>query len=92
MNRKIEILHMLDGARCAKGLTVIIDVFRAFSMECYLYNAGVTEIRPVGSIEDALHGGAVIRHAYSAVNGAGKSVTVLTSGILRMPRCKWHLS
>ncbi|SCP99363.1 2-phosphosulfolactate phosphatase [Anaerobium acetethylicum] len=33
---KIEILQLLDGARQAKGLTVIIDVFRAFSLECYI--------------------------------------------------------
>ena len=32
----IQILHLLDGAKAATGLTVIIDVFRAFSFECYL--------------------------------------------------------
>ena len=32
----IQILEMIEGARQAKGLTVIIDVFRAFSLECYL--------------------------------------------------------
>ncbi len=49
-----SILHLLDGARQAKGLTVIIDVFRAFSLECYLYDLGALLVRPVGSIEDAL--------------------------------------
>ncbi len=29
----IEVLHMIDGAKKAKGMTVIIDVFRAFSVE-----------------------------------------------------------
>ena len=48
----IEICHLIDGARQADGLTVIIDVFRAFSMECWLYALGAKEIRPVGSIED----------------------------------------
>ena len=49
---KIKIDHLIDGARHAEGLAVIIDVFRAFSMECWLYALGAEEIRPVGSIED----------------------------------------
>lgn len=50
---KIHRLHLIDGAKKAKGLTVIIDVFRAFSLECCLYDMGVKEIRPVGTIEEA---------------------------------------
>lgn len=50
---KINILHLIEGAKQAQGLTVIIDVFRAFSLECYLYDMGVKEIRPIGSVEDA---------------------------------------
>jgi 2-phosphosulfolactate phosphatase len=50
---KIKILHLLAGARKAKGLTVIIDVFRAFSVACYLFNNGVKKIIPVGDIEVA---------------------------------------
>ena len=49
---KIEITQLIEGAKQAKGLAVIIDVFRAFSMECYLYASGAEEIRPVGSIEE----------------------------------------
>ena len=49
---EIEIFHLIEGAKQAEGLTVIIDVFRAFSMECYLYAAGAREVRPVGSVED----------------------------------------
>lgn len=52
---KINILHLIEGAKEAKGLTVIIDVFRAFSLECYLHDMGVKEIRPVGAIEEAEH-------------------------------------
>ena len=48
----IETYHLIEGARQADGLAVIIDVFRAFSLECYLFAAGAGEIRPVGSIED----------------------------------------
>lgn len=50
---KIQILHLLEGARKAEGLTVIIDVFRAFSVECYLYSLGADMVRPVGTIEEA---------------------------------------
>lgn len=50
---KINILHLIEGAKHAEGLAVIIDVFRAFSLECYLYDMGVKEIRPVGTIEEA---------------------------------------
>lgn len=49
---KIKILHMLEGAKNARGLTVVIDVFRAFSMECFLYDLGAAAVRPVGSIEE----------------------------------------
>ncbi len=49
----INILHLIEGAKQAKGLTVIIDVFRAFSLECYLYDMQVKQIRPVGTIEEA---------------------------------------
>lgn len=49
----INMLQLLEGAKQAKGLTVIIDVFRAFSLECYLYDMDVKLIRPVGTIEEA---------------------------------------
>ena len=34
---EIRILELIEGAKKAEGVTVIIDVFRAFSLECYLY-------------------------------------------------------
>ncbi|MCI8327216.1 MAG: 2-phosphosulfolactate phosphatase [Lachnospiraceae bacterium] len=49
----VNILHFIEGAKQAMGLTVIIDVFRAFSLECYLYDMNVKQIRPVGTIEEA---------------------------------------
>ena len=49
----IDIFHLIEGAKQADGLVVVIDVFRAFSMECWLYALGAQEIRPVGSIADA---------------------------------------
>ena len=51
---EIRINHLIEGARQAEGLVVIIDVFRAFSLECWLFAMGAREIRPVGAVEDAL--------------------------------------
>ena len=50
---KISILHLLEGARKSEGLTVIIDVFRAFSTECYIFDKGADRILPVGDVEQA---------------------------------------
>ena len=44
---KINILQLIDGAKQAKGLTVIIDVFRAFTVEAYLMNNNAKTIIPV---------------------------------------------
>ena len=49
----IQIDHLIEGAKRARGLTVIIDVFRAFSVESYLVSLGAGAIRPVGSIDRA---------------------------------------
>lgn len=45
---KIEILHMIEGARAARGVAVIIDVFRAFTVEAWLVHNGAARIIPVG--------------------------------------------
>ena len=50
----IGIYHLIEGAKQAEGLAVVIDVFRAFSLECWLYAMGAAEIRPVGGIGEAL--------------------------------------
>ena len=44
----VKILHMIEGAKKATGITVVIDVFRAFSVEAYFFNEGAKEIIPVG--------------------------------------------
>lgn len=49
----VQILQMIEGAKQARGLTVIIDVFRAFSVECYAFSRGAKTILPVGSIDEA---------------------------------------
>lgn len=50
---EIEILQLLEGAKKAQGLTVIIDVFRAFSTACYAFQNGIQRIYPVGDLEKA---------------------------------------
>lgn len=50
---KINILHTIEGAKEAKGLTVIIDVFRAFSVEAYIMNNGAEKLYAVGSEKTA---------------------------------------
>lgn len=50
---EIEILQLTEGAKLAKGLTVVIDVFRAFSTACYVFAAGADKIIPVEHVEEA---------------------------------------
>ena len=49
----IKILHMIEGAKQATGIAVIIDVFRAFTVEAYLMNNGASKIIPVGDVKFA---------------------------------------
>ena len=51
---QIEILDFVEGARNARGVTVVIDVFRAFSVACYAYARGAKRIVPMAGIEEAL--------------------------------------
>lgn len=50
---KIKILDFEAGARAARGVAVVIDVFRAFSIACYAFANGAARIIPVGDIEEA---------------------------------------
>ena len=50
---EIQILQQIEGEKRAKVTAVIIDVFRAFSLECYLMAAGASRILPVGAKETA---------------------------------------
>lgn len=49
----IQILELIEGAGKAEGLTVVIDVLRAFSLECYLFARGAKKILAVGKEETA---------------------------------------
>jgi 2-phosphosulfolactate phosphatase len=50
---KVEVLEFVEGARKARGIAVIIDVFRAFSVACYAYDAGVSSIIATDEVEEA---------------------------------------
>jgi len=50
---KIEILEFVKGASKARGVAVIIDVFRAFSVACYASDAGASRLIATGGIDDA---------------------------------------
>lgn len=47
----VNVVECLSGAQRAKGLVVVIDVFRAFSVACYAVDNGADEYYAVGEIE-----------------------------------------
>jgi len=49
----IKRLSLVEGAREARGLTVIIDVFRAFTTDAFVMANGAETIHPVLTIEEA---------------------------------------
>jgi 2-phosphosulfolactate phosphatase len=51
---QIEVSDFVAGAREARGVAVVIDVFRAFSVACYAYARGAKRIIPVAEIDRAL--------------------------------------
>ena len=50
---RTEIFELLDGARKARGTAVIIDVFRAFSLEPFVLAQNAASLTAVGKIETA---------------------------------------
>jgi len=51
---QIDVLDHVAGARDARGIAVVIDVFRAFSVAAYAFDAGAARVLPVGEISDAI--------------------------------------
>ena len=49
----IDILHLIEGAKQAQGLTVIIDVFRAFTCAPLLFSLGIQKSILVSTPEEA---------------------------------------
>ena len=50
---QISIVDFVAGAQSARGLVVVIDVFRAFSVAAYAFARGAAGIIPVAAIETA---------------------------------------
>ena len=50
---KIEIFEFVSGARKATGVTVIIDVFRAFSVACYTFDSGAVRLIVTDEVQKA---------------------------------------
>src|ERR1035437_6514698 len=50
---KVEILEFVEGAQNAKGVAVIIDVFRAFSVACYAVDSGAVRIIATSEVSEA---------------------------------------
>lgn len=89
---RIEVLDHVDGARSARGIAVVIDVFRAFSVVPHAFDRGAARVLPVGEIADAFElgrrfPGAVLageRHARKLPGfDAGNSPTEIRSLELR---------
>ena len=51
---KINLLSLSEGAKSAKGLTVIIDVYRAFTTQSFAFDRGVNYILNVAETSKAL--------------------------------------
>lgn len=51
---RVEKTDFIEGAKNARGVVVIIDVFRAFSTACYCFKSGAGKIIAVGAVEDAV--------------------------------------
>jgi 2-phosphosulfolactate phosphatase len=51
---RVQVLHLLEGARRAIGLAIIIDVFRAFTLAPCAFARGARELLPVATPEEAL--------------------------------------
>jgi 2-phosphosulfolactate phosphatase len=50
---QIDVVDFIAGARSARGLVVVIDVFRAFSVAAYAFSRGAVASIPVAEIETA---------------------------------------
>ena len=46
--------HLTAGAARAEGVTVVIDVFRAYTFESWAYSRGVERIYPLASLDKAM--------------------------------------
>ena len=49
----VDVLDHVAGARAARGLTVVIDVFRAFATAAYVTDGGAARLLPVAGLDAA---------------------------------------
>ena len=77
----IRILQLVEGARQARGLTVIIDVFRAFTVEAWLSHNHAASILPVGDVQAAL----AYRSTHPGAKNATSRNTSENTRLLKMP-------
>lgn len=49
----ISIIRSVEDAREARGLAVVIDVFRAFTTQAYFFDRGAERIIPVLTLDEA---------------------------------------
>jgi 2-phosphosulfolactate phosphatase len=50
---EIVVSDHVAGAASARGVTVVIDVFRASSLQCYAFSRGAERIFPIAEVEQA---------------------------------------
>lgn len=50
---QIQIEHLKSGALKARGVTVVIDVFRAFTVEAFMFQKGIRKVYPVKTVKEA---------------------------------------
>ena len=65
---KIDILEFVEGAKEARGIAVIIDVFRAFSTACYAFDSGASRVIATGTANSAF----LLQKQYHSVVLAGE--------------------
>jgi 2-phosphosulfolactate phosphatase len=88
---EVDVVDHVDGARRARGIAVIIDVFRAFTVAPHAIAAGAARVLPVGEVDEAfalrkaIPGAALIgeRHARKLPGfDAGNSPTDIAAMVL----------
>jgi 2-phosphosulfolactate phosphatase len=50
---RVELLDHVAGAREARGIAVVIDVFRAFSVAPHAFDMGAVRVFPAGEVDEA---------------------------------------
>jgi 2-phosphosulfolactate phosphatase len=71
---EIRRFSLIDGAKQAQGLAVVIDVFRAFTTAAYAMNNGAEKIIPVETVKEAFEMKKKCQHAVLMGERSGKQV------------------